>query len=109
MIKVGTVCQIYPFGIHCRNMLMIALDTKEAFLTTRVNRPSKPHSVFDHLPLNKTYYINSRVNPEFNADLHEVLIDLKFLPTNCYSNVYAFDNEFDKSVMARAIVYMPLC
>ena len=114
------------------DMDMVAMDVKEAFLTTKVNRLRKRRSVLDPPPPDETYYVrrppgtkdsempylmkpkafiygHPRANPEFNADLHEVLTDLGFLPTNYDSNVYVLNNDIGKAILARAVDDMPMC
>lgn len=50
-----------------------------------------------------------RANYELDADLHGVLIELGFDPTNNDSNVYVLNNELGKTIIARAVDNMPLC
>ena len=118
MVKIDTVKFILSI-CAAEDMDMIAMDVKEAFLTARVNRSRKPRSVLDPSPPDETYYVrrppgtkdsempyimapkgfiygHPRANPEFNADLHEVLIDLGFVPTNYDSNVYVLDIDLVK-------------
>ena len=129
MVKIDSIKFLLSLAAT-EDMDIFALDVEEAFLTTKVNRHRKPRSVMDPPQPDNTYYVrrppgtyddelpyiskpeafiygHPLANPEFNADLHELLISLDFVPTTYDSNVYVLDNELGKAIIARAVDDMP--